>query len=61
MSNGDVIKVRIENIKGHMYNEIRQLLKDSQGIDNRLNRFRPSKHRKAYRVEKNLKKRCYVR
>lgn len=61
MSNGDVIKVRLENIKGYMYNEILQLLTDNQGIENRLQRFRPSKHRKAYRVENNFKKRCYAR
>ncbi len=61
MSNSDVIKVRLENIKGYMYKEIQQLLTDNQGVENKLQRFRPSKHRKAYRVENNFKKRCYAR
>lgn len=61
MSNSEEIKARLEDLKGYMYSEIHQLIKDNQGLESRLQKYKPSKHRKAYRIENNFRKRCYAR
>lgn len=38
-----------------------EIIKTGQEDLNRLDRFRPSKHKKAYKIQKNFKKRCYLR
>jgi len=30
-------------------------------LESRVQKFKPSKHKKAYRLENNFKKRCYAR
>jgi hypothetical protein len=70
MSNSGDILSRLEDLKGYVYNELDQLIKENQGLNNvkkdfelesRLQKFKPSKHRKAYRIENNFKKKCYAR
>jgi hypothetical protein len=70
MSNNEDIRIRLEELKSIMYNEIHQLINDSKRLNNsekdielkkRLQKFKPSKHKMAYRVENNFKKRCYAR
>lgn len=71
MSNREDIKTRLKDLKSHIDNEIHQFIKVNQGLintseediilDSRLQKFKPSKHKKAYKIEKNFKKRCYSR
>lgn len=51
MSNSEEMKARLEDLKAHMYKE----------LQSGLQKYKPSKHRKAYRIENNFSKRCYAR
>ncbi len=71
MSNNEDVKAKLEDIKHYLYKEIHQLMQVGQGkfnvgkdniIDNRFEKFKPSKHKRAYKKSKEyLKKRCYLR
>lgn len=65
MTNGDEVKLRLEKLKNYMYQEINSLMTDTCKKETKksedLSRFMPDKHRKAYRLEKNFKKRNYNR
>jgi hypothetical protein len=70
MSDNQDMKIRLEDLKAYMYNEIHNLIEDNKGLDgidrdnetkSGLQKFKPSKHRRAYKLENNFKKRCYVR
>lgn len=36
-------------------------IKKDNVLESRVQKFKPSKHRKAYRIENNFRKRCYTR
>ncbi len=68
MGKHDDINARLEKLESYVYNELDKLLgdilenkKDEESHDSGLLRFKPSKHRKAYRPDRNFKKRCYTR
>jgi len=71
MGKNEDIKARLEDLKGYMFNGIHRLIKDNQElndtlkedtiVESSLQRFKPSKHKKAYRIENNFRKRCYTR
>ena len=56
MCNSMDIKDRLEELKTRSYNKDHQLDDRSN-----LQRFKPSKHKKAYKIDKNFKNRCYAR
>lgn len=70
MSDYQDMKSRFEDLKVYMLNEIHTLIEDNKGLDaidknveskSGLQKFKPSKHRRAYKLENNFKKRCYAR
>ncbi|MHB8063207.1 MAG: hypothetical protein ACYDG2_11330 [Ruminiclostridium sp.] len=68
MSNSEDINAGFEELKSCTYNEIHRLIKNNQesvkkdlALESKLEKFKPSKHRKAYRIENNFRKRCYAR
>ncbi|PYG87204.1 hypothetical protein LY28_02342 [Ruminiclostridium sufflavum DSM 19573] len=71
MNKSEDIKTRLEDIKSYMYDEIHRLMQDNQELnatirktelDDRLQKFKPSKHKAAYKKnDKNLRRRCYLR
>lgn len=68
MSRYDDIITRLEKLESYVYNEIDQLIYENfksnggTGVENSgLIRYKPSKHQKAYKIDRNFKKRCYTR
>jgi hypothetical protein len=71
MCNEDEIKNRLEDLKCYMYNEIQHLIcegsdrgelpRADSGYCREIQKYKPTKHKKAYKLERNFKKRCYVR
>ncbi len=68
MSRYDDIITRLEELESYVYNEIDQLihdnLKNNGGTaagNSNLIKYKPSKHQKAYKIDRNFKKRCYTR
>ncbi|HEX2927202.1 MAG TPA: hypothetical protein VHP38_13245 [Ruminiclostridium sp.] len=63
MSNGDDIRARLEDLKCYMYSEIQHMISESTKSDHsvEIQKYKPTRHQKAFRVERNLKKRCYAR
>ncbi len=68
MGNYDEVLVRLEKFESQIYNELRRILEEDRKINTErpatnssLIKYKPSKHRKAYRIERYLKKRCYTR
>jgi len=71
MCNSEDIKATVKDHEGDMYDGLRQLITDNRGFNNtikkdiilesKLLKYKPSKHRKAYRLENNFRKRCYAR
>ncbi|AEY68059.1 MULTISPECIES: hypothetical protein [Eubacteriales] len=66
MSSGDDIRVRLENLKCYMYNEIQHLIsQNTEAPEIRdfvdTQKYKPTKHQRALKIERNFKKRCYAR
>ncbi len=66
MSSGDNIKVRLENFKSYMYNEIQYLIsKNTEALQTKdfvdTQKYKPTKHQRAHKIKRNFKKRCYAR
>ncbi len=68
MGKYDDINARLEKLESYVYNELEEILgnvlvnkKEVEAQDSGILRFKPSKHRKAYRPDRNFKKRCYSR
>ncbi|MDF2988143.1 MAG: hypothetical protein K0R50_3653 [Eubacterium sp.] len=67
MSRYDDIKARVDKLESYVYKELPQLIQENnnkdmpENVGNNLLKYKPSKHRKAYKIERNLKKRCYTR
>jgi hypothetical protein len=63
MSDGDDIRARLEDLKCYMYNEIQHMISENpESIDSvDIQKYKPTKHQRAFKIEKNFKKRCYCR
>lgn len=66
MSSEDNITVKLENPKCYMYNEIQHLFSQNTEVSEvgdfvDTQKYKPTKHQKAFKFNKNLKKRCYAR
>ncbi|ACL77647.1 hypothetical protein [Ruminiclostridium cellulolyticum] len=66
MSSGDDIRARLEDLKCYMYNEIQRLISQSTetvevSASANTRKYKPTKHQKALKIERNFKKRCYAR
>ncbi len=66
MSNEANIRTRLEDLKCFMCNEIQCLIAQStetgeikDNVDTQ--KYKPTKHQKSYKIERNFKKRCYAR
>ncbi len=68
MDNYDEVLARLERLESLIYNELggiperaRKNSRESSLGEENLLKYKPSKHRKAYKIERYLKKRCYTR
>ncbi|OPX42092.1 hypothetical protein CLHUN_39970 [Ruminiclostridium hungatei] len=68
MSRCDELQVRLEKLESYVYNEVSQFIMSGEKSkaenvteNSNLLRYKPSKHQKAYKPERNLKKKCYTR
>ncbi len=72
MSRYNELITRLEKLETYVYNKIEPLIKDNinktaegqeenKSESNNLVKSKASKHQKAYRPERNYKKRCYIR
>ena len=66
MSVSDDVRVRLENLKCYMYNEIQHLISQNTAAPEARDcvdtqKYKPTKHQKALKIERNFKKRCYAR
>ncbi len=61
------IRTENEELQDAIFDVIQQVLQNSHDRDRNqvnnlmLERFKPTKHKKAYKIDRNLKKRCYAR
>ncbi len=55
MNNDEDIRAKFEELNGNT----QQLIKDN--LESRLQKYKPTKHRKAYKAVNNFKKRRYIR
>ncbi len=72
MGRYDDLITRLEKLENYVYNEMEPLIKGSvyktaenneenKSEGSNLVRYKASKHQKAYRPERNYKKRCYIK
>jgi len=68
MSRYDELQVRLEKLESYVYNEVGQFIMSGEKSkaenvteNSKLLRYKPSKHQKAYKPERNFKKKCYTR
>ncbi len=72
MGRYDDLITRVEKLENYVYNEMEPLIKDNiiKTVENKeenksessnLVKYKASKHQKAYRPERNYKKRCYIK
>ncbi len=67
MNRYDDIKARVDKLESYVYEVLPQLIQKNdsrdktESVSNNLLKYKPSKHRKAYKIERKLKKRCYTR